>query len=98
VRSYSGPPEGTLLKDEFQRFPTTSHSVWGRVIPDTKTLWSTGANRPAPRLYPFLQVSYGKIRESGSYGDAQGQPRYQPRNVSAVHVPSSVLVGEPNSL
>jgi hypothetical protein len=22
------------IKDEFQRFPTASHSVWGRVVPD----------------------------------------------------------------
>ena len=51
--------------------------------------------RHYPR-YAYLQVPHGKIRQSGPYGDAEGQPRYQPRNALAVHVPSTVIMGGPN--
>src|SRR5918993_585337 len=52
--------------------------------------------RHYPR-YADLQVSYGKVRQSGPYGDAEGQPCYQPGNASAVHIPSPVLIAVPAS-
>jgi hypothetical protein len=97
-RSHSRPPE-MAIGDAFQRSSTAPHLVWGRVVPDSpdsNTLWSTGAKRPAPRLCPFLHVPQDKVRQGGPYGDAEGQPRDQPRNALAVHLPTpSVLIRGP---
>ena len=41
----------------------------------------------SPRLCPCLQVLHDKIRKGGPHGDAEGQPRDQPRNALAVQLP-----------
>jgi hypothetical protein len=52
------------------------HSVWGRVVPDTKTLWGTGANRPAPRPYPFYRYLMARY--------ARAAPTAMPRASRAI--------------
>jgi hypothetical protein len=49
----------------------------------------------SPRLCPYLQVLKDNIREGGPHGDAEGQPRDQPRNALAVHLTPSVLICGP---
>jgi hypothetical protein len=44
-----------------------------------------------PRLFTELQVPEGKKRKGGPHGDAEGQPRDQPRDALAIHL-TSVLI------
>jgi hypothetical protein len=47
------------------------------------------------RLCPQLQVLQDNIRNGGPHGDAEGQPRDQPRNTLAVHLIPSFLIRGP---
>jgi hypothetical protein len=68
-----------------------------QAVADYLSAYTTGVcvqseAKASPLLCTYLQVLQDKIRKGGPRGNAEGQPRDQPRNALSVHLTPYVLI------